>query len=414
MRAYICSDFSSQLKKNDWNNLNIFVPRRETPDTMTTLASVFPDIFAYGVSQYIQLQDLQKLMLLNKEFHKMAKRIVYTNYDNMAILNRFESGMNIKMALNGIRYIDIIKSSVNYRAFDQIMDVIDTKSNEMQIAKLDLVFNYTIACKKIFTKELNEDMQLVQRLSIQTPIFEISETSHQDHDFRIFQFLLYLTVSYMHGKAGLIAKASIVQQIIQYFNSLYMLRLAAICSEESFAKLQKLSKSSIDSYNNVMLLKMMRNNIHKLDINLYDVYTLYLGELMRIAYTRYIPTSAINELQDFNTLYLKSYYQYVSGDKQVNTIGTLLEFVADRTYFRRVRLQLIAMIFHYIADIASNNIIAPCFISTYNKFFKTVLDRCEFLVEELQTSSDYRQEVVDVVVDILNQSKAIIEGKTSM
>ncbi len=385
------------------------------PPKETVFGTVFPDLFSYGVSQYIQLRDLKKLMVLNKDFNKIVKRIVYTNYDNTAILNRFDSSMNVKMACDSIKYIDIIKSSVNYRVFDQIIDVIDTKSKEMQIAKLDFIFNYTIACKKFFNKELKEDMQLVERLSIQTPIFEISKTSHQDHDFRIFQFLLYLINSYMDGKPGLIAKASIVQQIIQYFNCLYMTRLAAICSEESFAKLQKLSKSSIDSYNNIMFLKMMRNDIQNLDINLYDVYTLYLGDLMSIAYSSYIPASAIKDLQDVNTLYLKSYYQYVSGDKQVNTIQTLVMIILDRTYFKCVKLQLLGMIFHYIADIASKDIIAPCFFSTtYNKFFKTVLDRCEYLMEELQISSKYRQEVVDVVLDILVKSKAIIEEKISL
>jgi hypothetical protein len=379
-------------------------------DADAMFATVFPDLFACGISQYIRVEDLQKLIVLNKDFHKMVMRIVYTNYDTSAILNRIDSTMNAKMALDNIRYIDIIASSVRYSVFDQIIDVIDTRTEELQIAKLDLVFNYTIATKRFFHKELKEDMQFIERLGIQSPIFTITDTSHQDHDFKIFQFLLYLVATHMNGKANLIAKASIVHQIIQYFNSLYMARLAAICSEESFAAVQKASKSTVNSYNNIMFLKMMRNDIHNFDINLYDVYTLYLGELMRISYSRYIPASTVRDLQDNNIIYAKSYYKYASGTKQISTISTLLEFISDRTYLKRVKLQLIGMIFHYISDIASKTIIAPCLLPTNsNNFFKVVLDRCEYLVDNLQNSADYSQEVVDTVLTILAECKAIIK-----
>jgi hypothetical protein len=382
------------------------------PANRPQLGAVFTDLFGYGIAQHINISDLRKLIVLNKDVNQVVKGIVYTN-NHRAILNRVDDEMNVKMYMDGIKYINIIESSVKYQVFDNLAEVIAMSSEEERNNKLDLIFNYSIACKRIIRKYRDADSDdisdLVTKMVPQTPIFEISATSHQDRDFKIFQFLLYMTSKYMKGKSSNIAQVSLLQQMMSYFDGLYMSRLAAICSEETYKKIEKISRKDRDIYQKVFVSFLWKQESFHLDINIYNIYSLYMSDVICKAYPKHIPVSVANGIVDHDLIAAKSYYCIAEGEKQVATITFMLELVAEG-YFKRIQMQLIGMIFNYISDIIANNVIASSLTKNSMNFFKVVLGRCEAIAEDIHHTTNYSQELVDIVSNILAKTKhALIE-----
>ena len=363
----------------------------------------------YGVVKYVKLNDMQKLIVLNKDFSKIAKSVVFSEPNASDIIERHDSKLHAEMHRYGIKFIDIIKSSVRTTFFDDLSDLIEMQDETAQINKLDLIFNYTIVCKKSIDRCLPgiEKIQ-TDRIDIQAPIFQITEKTHEDQDFKVFQFFLFITDKYMQGKARDVLKISLIHQLMKYYDALYMSRLSAICSEESYKNLSKYSKTSRQSFQHVFMSKILKDAVQYMDINLYNIYSTYMSNMLCKLYSKYLSASAVQDISNYDFIYAKSYHNYADDDLQVTTIRIILDLTSERTYFKSIKLHLLGMIFHYISEIVGNNIVPQCLLKT-SKFFTTVKERRQSILHDIQDNNDYNQELKELVISILIKNQEILD-----
>ena len=388
-------------------------PKRQTSDPgSNTMVSERQPVMhmdmMYGVAKYVKLNDMQKLMVLNKDFNKIAKSVVFSEPNESAIIDRHDNKLHAEMHRYGIKFIDIIKSSLRTTFFDDLSDLIEMQDVGAQINKLDLIFNYTIVCKKSINRYLPgiEEIQ-ADRIDIQAPIFKITEKSHEEQDFKVFQFFLFITNKYMQGKARDVLKVSIIHQLMKYYDALYMSRLSAICSEESYKNLNRYSKTSRQSFQHVFIAKIVNDSVQYMDINLYNIYSTYMSNMLCKLYSKYLSASAVQDISNYDFIYTKSYHNYADDDLQVTTIRIILNLTSERTYFKSIKLHLLGMIFHYLTEIVANNIVSMCLLKT-NKFFTIAKERCQSILEDLQDNNEYSQELKELVSSILIKNQEIL------
>jgi len=363
----------------------------------------------YAVAKYVKINDMQKLMVLNKDFNKIAKSIVFSELNESAIIDRHDSKLHTEMHRYGIKFIDIIESSVRTSFFDDLSDLIEMQDVEAQISKLDLMFNYTIVCKKSIARYL-PDMEEIHgdRIDIQSPIFQITDKTHEDKDFKVFQFFLFINNKYMQGKAYDVLKISIIHQLMKYYDALYMSRLSAICSEENYKNLNRYSKTSRQSFQHVFMSKLQKDTVEYIDINLYNMYSTYMSNMLCKLYSKYLSASAVQDISNYDFIYAKSYHKYADNDLQLTTIRFMLDMTNEITYFKSIKLHLLGMIFHYLSEIVANKIVPPCLLKN-NKFFSTVKDRRTSILEQLQENNDYSEELNALVYSILLENQEILD-----
>lgn len=368
----------------------------------------------YGITNYVKINDMQKLIVLNKDFHNLAKDIVFSEHSNSVITERHDNKMNVEMQRFGIKFIDIIKSSVHTCFFDNISDLIEMKDTDAQINKLDLIFNYTIVCKKNINRYLPDIEELyADRIDIQAPIFQITEKTHEDHDFKVFQFFLFIVNKYMQGKVRDVLKISIIHQLMKYYDALYMSHLSAICSEESYKYLNRYSKTSRQSFQHVFMSKIQKEYIQYMDINLYNLYSTYMSNMLCKLYSKYLSASTVQNISNYDFLYKKSYHNYADANLQITTIRIMLDLTNERTYFKSIKLHLLGMIFHYISEIVANNIVPQCLLEN-KRFFPTVKERCQSILEDLRDNKDYNEELKALVYNILIENQEILDQKFAL
>jgi hypothetical protein len=370
-------------------------------DAYTMLQSLPIELLTDGILQYVDVNDMRKLMLLSKDFTMMVKDIVY---NDITSIHRLDTAMNTKEDGFSIKYIDIIESSIKTDIFDLFVKSMETKNEMIQINNLDIVFNYTIVSKKIMRNYLsaNLDTIVAEKIDMQTPIFEIATTSHQDKDIEIFHFMLYLADLYAVGKARTIAKLSIIKQMLQYSDNLYMSRFAAICREEAYTRVDKLSQKTRQGNQDTIVNEVMKHSIYTTEVNIYNIYSMYTTDCLGKKYAKLLPVSAITGMLDDDLIYLKAQYK-TCFRVQRSTLAILLHF---SEYLNPIKLQIIGMIFHYLTDAIQHNKLSPLF-ATDEKFMKTCKNQCEQCLEDIPDLSNYNDDTLEIIYDILTKFNEI-------
>jgi hypothetical protein len=361
------------------------------------LQSLPIELLTDGILQYVHASDISKLMVVSKDFTTMMNDIVY---NDITSIYRLDTAMNAKEDGFNLKYIDIIESSIKTDIYDLFVKSMETKNEMMQINNLDLVFNYTIVSKKIM-RNLSEN--IAGKIDMQTPIFEITTTSHQDKDIEIFNFMLYLADMFTVGKARTIAKVSIIKQMMQYSDNLYMSRFAAICSEETYTRVDKLSKKTRQDNQDMIVNNVMTHSIYTTEVNIYNIYSLYTTDCLGKKYAKILPVSALTGMLDNDFIYFKAQYK-TCFHVQSNTLAILLHMTE---YIKPIKLQIIGMIFNYLTYAIQHNKLSPI-IANNEKFMKTCKNQCEQYLEDIPDLSNYNDDTLEIIYDIVMKFKEIL------
>jgi hypothetical protein len=71
------------------------------------------------------------------------------------------------------------------------------------------------------------------------------------------------------------------------------------------------------------------------------------------------------------------------------------------------------MIFHYISEIVANNIVPQCLLEN-KRFFPTVKERRQSILEDLRDNKQYNEELKALVYNILIKNQEILDQKFAL
>lgn len=362
------------------------------------LSQLPQDIVLYGILKYVCISDLPKIALVNKAFNALVQDILFANKYDEILLERIDNNIHKHMTECVITYSDITRSSIRTSLFDQLILLVSMQASK-QIGYMDIIFNYSIVCKKYINK--NTPTIQSDKLIIQTDVFDYSVKSCISTDFKVFQLAFYIIENHLEGRPLELVKVSLLSQMIKYFQMHFFSTLDSLCSDDVYNVLRYMSNVTLEYYNKMLIRVLTNISIYKLDINLYYVYYVMMVCLIRKKYKSLMPTSMYNELSEslFDNVYVKSLYKENSKmSMQTETMNMLIQCCAS---VYETRVYIVFTLFTYLNNIIDKDYMTQTYRTILTKLLKTMYEKAVNFIEDLETSDNHDEKTKKTGADIL-------------
>jgi hypothetical protein len=225
-------------------------------------------------------------------------------------------------------------------------------------------------------------------------IYKLNNYVDQNLDFKIFQYIY-----------SIYGNDFIKYQIISYFHELYLFNVKSI-----YGKVIRLPQ-----YADIEFMNMINKiPIHYLDINLYNIYSIYISEqlISKSNYRKQFSKAVLDDIEYFMLDNMTNIYNtnYISNDIiQIETIRSFIEFNAYLKY-NRVNIYIIIILFNYINYLFTYNLLSSS-LSNHIPFINILDHKINTFTEYIILSYDYDNILKNKILNILNISKEYIQNK---
>jgi hypothetical protein len=361
--------FSSiEGKKNKLKELIKTKKRKGGTRSTHTQLSDIPEDLTIKMASKTTLQSLRLLNMTHKTYRTQLKPLLTTNmYPNQ--FHIIDEDASDIMDLYSITLNHIINSSINIDFFDKFIYTFTiTKPIEQCTYIYNNLFNFTEFSKtKLSLLMPREEItnSFLSEIKINKSIFKGVKPTYFHIDYRIFQFLLFMTGQNMKGRSSIIMKISLIKHLMIFMGQIFVdkiLKHYAYISDyiiddkkqlnESFKKILDDANIVIESY--IFDKRFMRDDycvIENLDIfffYLYSVivsaiifendlfvnlsakqkYSIKIGMIYDMIY--YIKSIYSNKIfgyrQQYTILFLFNIYNFIEKDKYFNLFIRLILF----------------------------------------------------------------------------------------
>ncbi len=348
-------------------------------ESETRLEDIPEDIFT---KIPLNIKSMSNLLTTSKQL----RRTVMQKEDNPFSINIPDSntvmkqyGLNIHHVINGSWAADFLDN------FIYIFNVPTAAEKERHLYKM---FNHTRKTRQL----LSSADEIHASIRTTSNIFEITENSHNDRDFRIMQFLLNLTNTYLDGKVKDIMNLSLTYQLLLYFQQRYHKTLEEACGKKIYKDYFYRIYNDTCLYALYYFKEHEMAPIHLLDFNLYNMYCIYITSYYH-RIVRPIPFSPeeferIDKELIFKMLNIKSMHKNL--EMQNYTIDFLMTFWKHKTAIEK--LYTSSMMYKYMDYLIERNVTSDELFKNEN-FVNSIISNIRNVLDAMRM--DDRKSVAD-------------------
>jgi hypothetical protein len=295
------------------------------------------------------IKSMNSMSKINKTLYKSVKN----SNENPFSLNI--PGSNNIMQQYDLKMKDIINGSFTTEFLDDFIYTFNMLSESLQENHLYKMFHHTRKTKKILQQSTEQEIYIAveSRICTSCNIFKINEKTDANRDFRIIQFLLYLSNIHLKGKVKKIMTVSLLYQMLKCFEEIYKKHLHSVIG-------RNFDNDSGYIENNNLLLDYLCNYIqddniapvHLLDINFYNIYSVFVtagwwSEAFTADEYRKIYKYLLLKMTSLKSL-------HKNADLQMKTLLFIMDFWINR--HDNDNLYIFILLFQYINNLIENNL----------------------------------------------------------
>lgn len=343
------------------------------------------ELVSEHIVRYVTISFLPVLLFVNKEWYQMVVDILYKNKNHSTVFARISPKINKYMADNRIKYCELLSSSIFNGFFDDLVLLY-----EMPLWKayklLHQMFTFHRKSKKYIREYKHNSMPFdVTQIAIHNKMFDvrystITKTSLY-YDCKVFQLILHIINTYFNDpKFQTILKATLIVQLVEYFNSVYINVLLDNYDdfhEEMIDLCNDIYTKNHKSYTQ----HLFQFDIEKMDVNMYHWYSvLFTDDLVsnpKMIILPYKRTLSIKRLMMEGNLIASSMYSNTTEERHLKTLDF---FMQTSLKFPYVTLQLTIMLMAYVNNILIND---PEFFRDRVEFKKLLKHKCEHMLQDI-------------------------------
>jgi hypothetical protein len=282
--------------------------KKKKGGTPTKLTDI-PEDLTIKFASKTTLASLKLFNMTSKTYRTQLRSYLTTNEhpNQFHIINENAGDM---MNLFSITLNNILNSCMTADFFDKFIHSFSiAKPNEQCKYIYENVFDYTQSARSTLSlfigrEEISKDF--LKKLKFTTSIFTQPKQMNYVVDYRIFQYLLFLTDANMKGRAKLIMKISLIKQFILFLQTIYVSKLVKhypylneYVFENAFKQVLENANIHIETY---LFDKRFRKNDYFMIENL-DIFFFYFYSV--IATFKILDNRLFASLSDTNKVSIK-------------------------------------------------------------------------------------------------------------
>lgn len=338
-----------------------------TRSALTQLSDI-PEDLTIKMASKTDLESLRLLNMTNKSYRTQLKPLFTTNmHPNQ--FHKIDKNAGDIMDLYSITLHNIINSSININFFDKFIHAFTiTKSVEQCTYIYNDLFDFTDSSKTklslVFPRE-EITKSFLSEIKINTSIFKGLKPTYFYIDYRIFQFLLFMTDQNMKGRSRIIMKISLIKHLMIFMGQIFVDKILKhyvyisryIMDDikqlnEAFKNILEDANTLIESY--LFDKRFMRDDysvIENLDIFFFYIYSVIISAIIfdndlfahlsdkqkysikigmiydMIHYIKSMYASkTIGYRQQYTILFFFNVYNFIEKDKYLNLFIRLILF----------------------------------------------------------------------------------------
>jgi hypothetical protein len=327
---------------------------------MTQANDIPVDVFLFEIARFMTLCQIAKLAMTNKRYRDAMKKITHSNRIDTVLFGTVDTKIAQRMEYHGLTYHDLLHSSFNPSFMDDMIALLQLPV-VCTLYKVKQMFNYTRRTRAyIRESRFCNNWVPIEYINIHNKIFAINEHSDITKDFKIFQFLLHLTDMYTQDLSLYVLYASLVKQMMRYFEEMSLKEFEGVCSDDIDQKfLNKKVRANQEAIYRDVLDYFHTIGISDLNVNLFNYYSIILTSFVTDKITFFIAHNdalrfkqiGIDEKMTIRPLY--SLTEAGLQSHTIHTISTLLDMVIYE-HTIDARTYMIGMLFSYINAVISD------------------------------------------------------------